>query len=395
MKAIDVNKFLSQYNDFDIRQNGDARFVDQKCTPDIVCFIADCILSTKCATTPFTVRDLWETQYFIDNTRVAFHKPYANNPSAHNEYNKVLCQPLKLLAYSHVLKVDKSKRTLVFEVNDYEMLEYIATKEQNAYQFLLQFFTKVLTDSGIIRYYQTYKDQIKSGVKTHEAKETIYEKYHKFIAGNTPSKSKLDVARMFHKVFNVLAYTDLIPGSDGESLNWGDLMYNKVNWRDKDKDKTLTREEAADKETDNINANFYIEYQVNKAIRNVKKQQGDVSEVKDELSQGIATEVHHIFAKSAYPMLASYYENLILLTSSQHRQKAHPKNNTQIVSRDYQLVCLLAKSQTIENSLNEGDTFYRKESFIYVINTGLDENIEEQSSFNDIRKFLVQRYLQF
>lgn len=395
MKAIDVNNFLSQYNDFDIRQNGDARFVDQKCTPDIVCFIADCILSTKCATTPFTVRDLWETQYFIDNTRVAFHKPYANNPSAHNEYNKVLCQPLKLLAYSHILKMNKSKRTMVFEVNDFEMLEYIATKEQNTYQFLLHFFTKVLTDSGIMRFYQTYKNQIKSGVKTHEAKEAIYEKYHKFIAGNTPSKSKLDATRMFHKVFNVLAYTDLVPGSDGEILNWGDLMYNKVNWRDKDKDKTLTREEAADKETDNINANFYIEYQVNKAIRNVKKQQGDVSEVKDELSQGIATEVHHIFAKSAYPMLASYYENLILLTSSQHRQKAHPKNNTQIVSRDYQLVCLLAKSQTIENSLNEGDTFYRKESFIYVINTGLDENVEEQSSFNEIRKFLVQRYLQF
>lgn len=110
---------------------------------------------------------------------------------------------------------------------------------------------------------------------------------------------------------------------------------------------------------------------------------------------GIATEVHHIFPKSQFPMIASYYENLILLTSSQHRQKAHPKGNTQVVDRDYQLTCLMAKSQTIEASLNEGNNFYRKESFIYVVNTGLDEHIEETISFVDIRKFLVNKYLEF
>lgn len=153
--------------------------------------------------------------------------------------------------------------------------------------------------------------------------------------------------------------------------------------------------EAKAHETDDINANFYIEYQVNKAIKNVKRQQGDTSEVHDELATGIATEVHHIFPKSQFPMIASYYENLILLTSSQHRQKAHPRGNTQVVDRDYQLTCLMAKSQTIETSLNEGNNFYRKESFIYVVNTGLDEHIEETISFVDIRKFLVNKYLEF
>ena len=39
--------------------------------------------------------------------------------------------------------------------------------------------------------------------------------------------------------------------------------------------------EAKAHETDDINANFYIEYQVNKAIKNVKRQQGDTSEVHD------------------------------------------------------------------------------------------------------------------
>ena len=78
-----------------------------------------------------------------------------------------------------------------------------------------------------------------------------------------------------------------------------------------------------------IKQHFYIAYQVNKAIRYVKKRQGDVSEVKDELAAGIATEVHHIFPKSQFPQISSFFENLILLTGSQHRQKAHPNGNTQ------------------------------------------------------------------
>lgn len=229
------------------------------------------------------------------------------------------------------------------------------------------------------------------------AKNTLYDKYHRFISANTPTKSKLDTTRMLHKVLNAFAYSEMMPGSNCKLQNWGDLMYNKVNWRDEytGKEKTQTRNEAKAHETDDINVNFYIDYQVNKAIKNVKRHQGDVSEVHDELATGIATEVHHIFSKSQFPMIATYYENLILLTSSQHRQKAHPKGNTQVVDKDYQLICLMAKSQTIETSLNEGDNFYRKESFVGVINTGLTEHLDETLTFADIRKFLVAKYLTF
>ena len=229
------------------------------------------------------------------------------------------------------------------------------------------------------------------------AKNTLYDSYLRFISANTPTKSKLDTTRMLHKVLNVFSYAEMMPGSNYKLQNWGDLMYNKVNWRDEytGKEKTKTRNEAKLHEVDDINANFYIDYQVNKAIKNVKRQQGDISEVHDELATGIATEVHHIFPKSQFPVIATYYENLILLTSSQHRQKAHPKGNTQVVDKDYQLTCLMAKSQTIESSLNNGDNFYRKESFVYVINIGLDENIHDTMSFIDIRKFLVNKYLEF
>ena len=353
-----IDDFLSQFNDFDIRQRHDARYVDQKCTPDIVCFIADCILSTSCATKTFSINDLWEERYFIENCRVIFGKPSPADVSARNEYNKVLCQPLKLLAYAHVLDVEKIDKTLLFTVANAEMLEYISVKERNAYNFMLKFFAKV-------------------------------------VAANTPSHSKTDVDRIFHKVFNLFAYSNMLPGSNGKLLDWYDLMYNRVNWRDKGKkQKSLTRQQATAAEIEQINRDFYIDYQVNKAIRKVRDKQGTISEVHDDLANGIATEVHHIFPKSEFPELASYFENLILLTSSQHRQKAHPKSNFHLINREYQLICLMAKSRTIEDYiLQHGESFYTKRSFVYVVNTGTSSReLDESDSFDVIRMFIHTYY---
>jgi len=44
---------------------------------------------------------------------------------------------------------------------------------------------------------------------------------------------------------------------------------------------------------------------------------------------------------------------LILLTSSQHRQKAHPNSKFQLIDREYQLVCLMAKSRTVEDYIQK------------------------------------------
>lgn len=391
--VVDIDSFLNKYDDFDIRQNHNARYVDQKCTPDIVCFIADCIISTSCATKHFSVNDLWEERYFIDNCRVIFGKPSPADPSARNEYNKVLCQPLKLLAYAHVLQVTYVGKQLDFCVNDETMLEYIATKERNAYNFMLKFFMRVAEASGITRFFEEYKATCE--VNPRAAKATIYEKYHRFISANTPSHSKTDVDRIFHKVFNLYAYSNMLPGSHGKLLDWYDLMYNRVNWRDKDKKKkSLTREQALKAEIEEMNQNFYIDYQVNKAIRKVRQVQGIESEVRDGLSNGIATEVHHIFPKSEFPDIASYFENLILLTSSQHRQKAHPHSNFHIVDKEYQLICLMSKSRTIEEFISDnGESFYSKKSFVKVINIGIQtDEIQESDSFDSIRKFLHDYY---
>lgn len=383
-----IDKYLSKF-DFDIRKSNDARFVDQKCTPDIVCFMADCVLNMVATKPTFVIKDIWETQYFIKNCRVIFNKPWANDKKAYSEYNKVLSQPLKLLAYAKILDVAKIKGTLTFSVNNEELLDFISRKDRNAYNFLYCYFTKVLKDSGFLKYLESYKLDYTRDL--NDARSTVYEKYYRLISGNTPSQSRTDIRRMFHKIINVYAVEHNIPGSNGKfSATYSEMMYNKKNWRDLDKEKSITRQEALNKEEtekqDAINS-----YYVQKAISIIRKTHKE-SEVKDQWGIGEATQVHHIFPKSNFPELAHYVENLILLTATQHNTKAHPSNKTQQINKDYQLTCLLAKSDSIENSIKKGEFIYRKESFVYVINTGLSENLEIELNFREIKTELSKIY---
>jgi len=394
MDIIDVIKeHLSQY-DFDVRKSGDARFVDQKCTPDIVCFIADCILNLVATKPIFVINDLWETQYFICNCKVIFNKPWANDENAYNEYNKVLSQPLKLLAYARVLGVSKISGCLTFYVQNEELLDYIARKDMNAYYFLFHYFTKVLADSDFMKYIEEYQQNWSKDLDG--ARKEVYNQYYKLINGNTPSHSVLDITRMFHKVFNIFAVYKGTPGSKGKQpMMYSDLMYNRVNFRDVlyYKEKTITRKEACARTADNARANVINTYYMQKAISLIREIQYG-SEVHDTWANGEATQVHHIFPKSQFPEIAHYVENLILLTATQHNTKAHPNNHTQIIDHNYQMVCLLSKTDTIKHSLDTyGDKYYRKESFIHVINTGLNLEISSRATFPDIKQYISNRYL--
>jgi len=116
------------------------------------------------------------------------------------------------------------------------------------------------------------------------------------------------------------------------------------------------------------------------------------SEVKDQWANGEATQIHHIFPKSKFPQLAHYLENLIKLTATQHYTKAHPNNKTDSINTDYQLVCLLAKSDSIEKSLKRNELYYRKESLIYCINTGLTQELNFDLNFRQIKTELATIY---
>lgn len=351
--------------------------------------MADCVLNLVATKPIFTIKDMWESEYFIYNCRVIFNKPWANDKKAQSEYNKVLSQPLKLLAYSQLLNVEKLKGCLTFSVKNNDLLNYISMKDRNAYVFLYHYFVKVLTDSNFIRYLESYANNYSKGLNTE--RNNLYQKYFRLISGNTPTKSEKDIRRMFHKILNVYTVQHNIPGSKGEfSMSYSDIMYNRKNWGDISKDKQITRKESIsieEQEREEVISNYYVQ----KAMNMIRKMYQE-SEVKDQWANEEATQVHHIFSRADFPQLAHYLENLIKLTPTQHYTKAHPNNKTQEINKDYQLVCLLAKSDIIEQSLKRGEFIYRKESFVYVVNTGLSENLEMNYDFAQIKRELTRIY---
>ena len=386
-----ITIYLNQF-DLDVRKSHDARFMDQKCTPDVVCFIADCIINTITEGADFVVSDIWNSQYFIKNTRVIFNKPWATDERAKHEYDKFIQQPLKMLAYAHVLNIRKDGSKNIYSVANIDILDYISQRERNTYIFLLCYFKKVLSDSGILRYFDEFKSN-----PNKETFEELKSKYTRFIIGHTAINGKVEVYRIFPKILNVFAVENQTFGTEKGRISkyvftFSDLMYNRKNWRDLNKEKSMTRQEAEIDSVANDQQEAYNAYYVQKAIALIRKIQQE-SEVHDQWAAGEATQVHHIFPKSQYPEIAHYVENLIKLTATQHYTKAHPNNKTQTINKDYQLTCLLAKADTIEKSLkNVGDKYYRKESFVYVINTGLSENLSVTLSFADIKTKLIKIY---
>lgn len=386
-------------NNYDIRVTNDARFMDQKCTPDVVCIIADCIMNLRESQPDreFTVQDIWDSQYFIKNVKAIFNKPSATNPTTKSEYDKFIQQPLRLLAYAGVLAMKKRGLKNFYKITDLPVLEFISLKDRNAYKFLYQYFVKVLSDSGIFKFFIDYKNKYEAGALMQSDFEELQKQYIKFIIGNTAINKELEIRRIFPKILNVFACENNLPGSIKGKISknefyYTDLMYNRKNWRDLSKDKIVSRKEAnAETEQDILPDTPFNAYLVQKALNQIKKMYSE-SEVNDQWANGEATQVHHIFPKSKYPQLAHYLENLIKLTATQHYTKAHPSNKTDAINKDYQLVCLLAKSDSIEKSLRKNEVFYRKESFIYCINTGLNQQLDLDLNFRDIKTHLVALY---
>lgn len=387
----EITTYLKQF-DLDIRKIGDARFMDQKCTPDVVCFIADCVINTIQPNQIFVVSDIWNSQYFIKNTRAIFNKPWATDKKAKSEYDKFIQQPLRMLGYAQVLEVTKQGNQNHYRIKNQDILDYISRRERNTYNFLYCYFERVLTDSSIWQYFLEYKN-----APSRDSFNELKKRYTRFIIGHTAINGEVEVHRILPKILNIFAVENQLPGSERGQISkyiftFSDLMYNRKNWRDMNKDKTITRQEAEMESVDLVQQEAYSTYYVQKAIALIHKIQRE-SEVHDQWGNGEATQVHHIFSKALFPEIAHYVENLIKLTATQHYTKAHPNNKTQEVNKDYQLTCLLAKADTIDKSLRSfGEKYYRKESFIYICNVGLSVDIEINLSFADLKIRLIQIY---
>jgi hypothetical protein len=398
----DISIYLNKF-DLDIRKSKYSRFMDQKVTPDVLSFIADCILNLTSGdeSKTFTRKDIENSSYFINNVTAIYDKPSPENPNTSNEYDKFIGQPLRVLNYANILDSEKVGLSYIYKIKNFQILQFVAVKERNALNFLYEYITKVLRDSGLLIYFDEFKKSYEHGSLTNDDLRVLRSKYEQFIHGHTDIKRDLEIRRIFPKVLNVYSNINNIQGTDSGVLSkypysYSDLMYNTVNFRDINKMKSLTRQEVTDqKQKQTLEQQIsqherYDSYRISRAIKFIKDKYKE-SEVKDKFF-GIADHVHHIFSKSSFPEIATYLENLIKLTTYQHLTLAHPHSNTKIINKEYQLTCLIAKSISIEESLAKNEFFYSKESFIHVINVGLSKDLNMNLSFKEIQTKLSQIY---
>ena len=396
-----ITKYLKQFN-LDLRKSNNGRFMDQKVTPDVLSFIADCIINYTSGqkTKKFNIKDIWNDRYFNKNIEIIFGKPSPKNKTATHEYDKFIAQPIKTLEYAKILKTAKQGKAYYFQIKNLELLEYISIKDKNAYLFLTIYLRKVLSDSDFMKYIDNFIKKALNGQITKENFNFLKEKYENFIIGNTKINGKTEVRRIFTKVLNIFSAENNTLGTikgrlSKRNIYYQDLMYNRINFRDLEKEKGISRTEAKISKKDQKAYEEYNDYLVRKAINFIKNKYKE-SEIKDSFGSGSAVYVHHIFPKNEFPEIAHYLENLIKLTSEQHYSYAHPKGNTQIINKDYQLVCLLAKSESIKKSLIKGEFYYSKPNLIFVINTGLNlENknkLSNKLTFQAIKNELKTKY---
>jgi hypothetical protein len=374
-----IQNFLDQHNyDIKITQNG--RWIDQKCTMDVVSIISDCILEFTSGdfNRLFTVNDIWYSDYTAQNVQQIFSKP---NPTekARNEYDKYFGQPIKLLDAAGIIRGVKSGRGYQYTVIDRELLEYISYRDRNSLQFLTLYIEKVLKDSGIYRYFeQFFQKQDKTSFKQ------LRDDYISFIIQNTPINGETECGRIFTKVLNPLACKYKKYGTVGgriskDMITQDMIMYNQRNWRDviSAKPKNMPRIEY-ESTLPKPNEDYLTSYRINKTKRNLRRFNDRYRDGKTELKEerhllDTATQMHHMFSVSEFPALADCMEDLIALTPTQHFTYAHPNNNTQYIDQKYQCLCLLAKIESIrENLLGKRDepVIYDFNTLQMVLNTG-------------------------
>ena len=390
MQNQQIIDFLHKH-DYDIRKSHNARWIDQKCTCDVLSIIADCILEYTNYDTQaeFCISDIWNSQYTKENVLAIFAKPDIDSQFARNEYDKFFSQPINLLAYSGVLCFQgKNGNTNIFTMGNLELLEFIMRRDTNALTFLILYIQKVLQDSGI---YKEFEDFLDKQDKIHFKK--LKETFTNFTIANTPINQSVECGRIFTKILNPLAFSLHKKGTrkgylSSTIITFDELKYNRINWRDElsGKDKDLTRQEY---ERANISLQANAHYNAQKAKRIVRRYNdsfnGGFSEIKQQAEQVPATQIHHIFPASEFPHISDFVENLIALTPNQHFSMAHPNNQTGYIDKDFQYICLLAKTATIMQDIMQ---IYSFGNYKLVLNEGLSTNVFDLVSDLDFATLL-------
>lgn len=403
INEIDIMDFLT-IHDYDIRKTHNARWIDQKCTPDVLCIIADCILEYEKdhQSEFFTSMNIWHSDYTVNNVISIFKKPNPDGTEAKREYDKFFQQPMELFAYSGILDKEKRGSNNFYRINNKELLEYISIREMNALTFLNLYIEKVLRDSDMFSYFENFFEN--PNINSYfNMKDSFVEDTIKY----TNIEKETEPKRIFTKIINPMSFIRNTFGSESGRISRNKitkdmLMYNRNNFRDihNNKPKELTRNEHSIKTADKPSESFII-YQTNKAKKLLKMFNDRFNDGKSEFEDGdlsLATEMHHIFPVSEFNELSIYIENLIALTPNQHYLKAHPNRHTQKIDKSYQQMFLMVKADNIEKNIRFGEEIiYDYDNFLYVLSTGLNDdrfNKIGSMNFEQIKILISMDYLE-
>ena len=308
MDNTTIQKFLDEH-DYDIRKTHNGRWIDQKCTMDVVCLVSDCIVeyTSNREDKRFTVNDIWYSDYTVENVQQIFSKP---NPTqkASNEYDKYFGQPIKLLDAAGVIHGEKSGRGYTYSIVNQELLEYISFRERNSFNFLCLYIEKVLKDSGLYRIFE-YFFRLQDKNSFRELKDA----YTQFTINYTPINGATECGRIFTKVLNPLACKYRKCGTERghiskDIITQDMIMYNQRNWRDilSEKPKDMTRIEY-EITLPKPSEDCMTTYRINRAKKNLRRfndqYRNGKTEVYDERHiKDPATQMHHIFPASDCPI---------------------------------------------------------------------------------------------
>lgn len=405
MTEREIIEFLSEKN-YDIRITHNARWIDQKCTPDVLCIVADCIINyiDTNGDINFTSKDIWFSDYTIQNVHDIFRKVQVDSSSASNEYDKFFGQPIKLFAYAGILKEEKFGRENKYKLIKHNILEYISLRERNSLQFLIKYISKVIDDSELSFMFDEFFD--KQNSQTYDNLKNTFFNFtvtHTAI-GSKGSTGKLECGRIFTKVVNILAFNFNKRGTEKgrisqHAITYDMLMYNRDNFRDiyAEKPKSVSRKDYISQQHIVINEAYY-RYLSTKAKRCLKQYndnyRGGLSEILGDNEH--ATHIHHIFPASEHPEISYYLENLIALTPNQHLNNAHPVGRTAAINRNYQHDCLIVKTDVIRENIEQADeVIYSFSDFLHVLFVGFSEDAFLEIEPNDYDGIKAKIELEF
>ena len=142
----------------------------------------------------FSSLDIWHNEYTVNNVESIFKKPNPDETKARNEYDKFFQQPMELFANAGILWKKKRGNKNFYKVWNRQLLEYISIREMNALKFLNLYNEKVLRDSGVYSYFESFFNKPNS--------DTFNQMKHEFgrmTVFNTPINTEVECNRIFIK----------------------------------------------------------------------------------------------------------------------------------------------------------------------------------------------------